>query len=388
MKFFSYLLLSYIIKYIITEEYCDKDKSCETCTFCGKDTNDYCSCNFNNTYCLKLDNKSVYFSSDFLLNYDGCLTNNEKEGICGASNISINDGQTVTINFKSVSEENFVCYYSIKGKREKNKFTVKINKDENENASFDLYIITYELNSSKIMTSVSDSAFKSSLEIIKSNIEKISIYLNVREGINLDKISLNFLYNEFKEDKTDDTTTTVKKSKSSSSNTKLIIGILVGAGGLIIIAIVITILCLKFRKKKRLNSLNNNSVVNTINNSTLNPEFKSVINSNKQKLDSMFEMELTPKIFKKSNISNDCYNCTICMENFIDNSSVIITTKCNHNFHEKCFKNWAYKNIVCPKCPNCNDLILGPLDNNLQNITIPSSIDYTIQTNKNPNTTA
>ena len=69
MKFFSYLLLSYIIKYIITEEYCDKDKSCETCTFCGKDTNDYCSCNFNNTYCLKLDNKSVYFSSDFFLFY-------------------------------------------------------------------------------------------------------------------------------------------------------------------------------------------------------------------------------------------------------------------------------------------------------------------------------
>jgi hypothetical protein len=81
-------------------------------------------------------------------------------------------------------------------------------------------------------------------------------------------------------------------------------------------------------------------------------------------------------------------NCTICMENFIENKSVIVTTKCNHSFHQKCFKNWAYKNIICPKCPNCNNLILGPQDSAFQNITIPSSMDYTIQTMQtNQNTT-
>ena len=67
------------------------------------------------------------------------------------------------------------------------------------------------------------------------------------------------------------------------------------------------------------------------------------------------------------------------MEDFIDNSSIVITTKCGHTFHQKCFKNWAYKNILCPRCPNCNYLILGPESEiNLQNISIPA--EYSLQT--------
>ena len=114
---------------------------------------------------------------------------------------------------------------------------------------------------------------------------------------------------------------------------------------------------------------------------TLTPQYMSLINANKEKLDLMFKNELIPKIYNKNNVTNDCYNCTICMENFVDNSSKIVTTKCNHSFHEKCFKNWAFKNIINPKCPNCNYLILGPQDSNFQNITIPSSLDFTMQTN-------
>ena len=41
------------------------------------------------------------------------------------------------------------------------------------------------------------------------------------------------------------------------------------------------------------------------------------------------------------------------MENFIDNSSVIITTKCNHNFHKNCtIKEKTDSGIeeICPIC--------------------------------------
>ena len=75
------------------------------------------------------------------------------------------------------------------------------------------------------------------------------------------------------------------------------------------------------------------------------------------------------------------------MEKLMDNTSIIIITKCNQSFHEKCFKNWVYKNIICPKCPNCNYLLLGPVDPNFQNLTISSYNDYTIQTNAIMNTT-
>ena len=48
----------------------------------------------------------------------------------------------------------------------------------------------------------------------------------------------------------------------------------------------------------------------------------------------------------------------ILMNIFINNSKLIITTKCNHTFHSKCIKNYIYKNLICPKCPICNYIFL------------------------------
>ena len=186
------------------------------------------------------------------------------------------------------------------------------------------------------------------------------------------------------------------KSSNSSSNTGLIIGIIIGIVALIIIIIVGVCVYFHYKKKAKLrasttSNTNNNTNQNiiTISNSNydMNPQLlTSAINHNKQQLEQLFNTELIPTIYKKNKVTNDSYNCTICMENFVENKSIIVTTKCKHSFHQKCFKNWAYKNIMCPKCPNCNYLILGPQDSAFQNITIPSSMDYTIQTNQNTTT--
>ena len=69
--------------------------------------------------------------------------------------------------------------------------------------------------------------------------------------------------------------------------------------------------------------------------------------------------ELNVKLYDK-NIIKDCLKCTICDKDFIDNLSLVITSKCGHTFHEKCFKNYIYKDIICPKCPICNSLLLKP----------------------------
>jgi hypothetical protein len=377
MSVFLFLYFLNIIYYSLNQDssYCDLDHYCDSCTFCGEDTNDYCSCNFYNSYCIISETNKADFSTDFILNYDGCLTNNENVDICGSSVVSVSNGQTKTINFQSTSESDFVCYYSIKGSSNSNKMVITIKNAGSQQQDFDLYIITYEQNASPTVTMLSNSYVTSSFEITKSNIGKISIYFDVGEGSNLDKISLSFLYNE-----SNDGTTTVSTTKSSGgSNTGLIIGIIVGIVALIIIIIVSIILYKKCKRKKRKDKNTNNNL--TLDNTTLNPQYMSVVNSNKEKLDLMFKNELIPSIYNKNNVINDCYNCTICMENFIDNSSIIVTTKCNHSFHEKCFKNWVFKNIICPKCPNCNYLFLGPQDSNLQNITMPSNLDFTVQTN-------
>ena len=53
--------------------------------------------------------------------------------------------------------------------------------------------------------------------------------------------------------------------------------------------------------------------------------------------------------------------CCICTEDDYDNSNIInfksyYITKCNHNFHYGCIKNWCIHNNSCPICREDNIL--------------------------------
>ena len=95
---------------------------------------------------------------------------------------------------------------------------------------------------------------------------------------------------------------------------------------------------------------------------------------NKEKADNL----LKEYILYDKNLINNCPKCTICEKDFIDYSTIVITTKCNHTFHHICFKNIIYTNIICPKCPKCNKSLFDS-DNELhtQNNTI--IFDQTVQ---------
>ncbi len=51
--------------------------------------------------------------------------------------------------------------------------------------------------------------------------------------------------------------------------------------------------------------------------------------------------------------SNDEENllneCCICLEKY-EKNEIIMELACNHNFHEKCIKEWMNKNNNCPQC--------------------------------------
>lgn len=390
MNVLFYLFITNLATFIISQNitYCDLTKRCDSCTICGQDTKNYCSCNFYNSYCINSETLASEFSKDFLLNYDGCLSSNgNNQGICGSSDLSLINGETKIINYKSTSNTNFLCYYSFGGSKvNNNRIVITLSKNEDSEQKFDLYIITYPVNGSASVTMLSDSILNNNpIELEKVNFEKMSIYFDIEDANNLDKISLSFLYKDYSSDNNDSTKkTTIKSSNSSSNNTGIIVGIIIGIVALIII--ITTFIILYRRNKKKKSKIINNSNL-TSNNLNQNPDLMSLINMNKEKLDAMFRTEFIPRTYNEKNVTNDCYNCTICMEKFIDNSSIIITTKCNHSFHEKCFKNWVYKNIISPKCPNCNYLFLGPADPVFQNVTLSSFNDFTIQSNVNANKT-
>ena len=381
---------------ILTDEnqkYCNLEINCKSCIYCGSINNDYCSCNFYNIYCLDESSNTSKFSKNFLTNFDGCITNNGyMENICGQSNINLENGETKTINFKSTNTVNFLCYYNFKNIDSNNKqMGIAIRKKGNQTPDFNLYYIIYNnnnMNNTVVTSTNSILNDRDYYEFILYNADKISLYLDIKNPKYLDEISLSFFFEDRKKDNIPTTTpsTNVFRKSSSSSNTGLIIGIIIGGIALIGGIITATILFNKNKNKIKRKPSVNNSVVN-IDNSNINnyTEYNNIVNKNKEKMDNLFKTELLPKKYNKYNSNNDYSNCTICMEDFIDNQSNVITSKCGHTFHQKCFKNWVYKNIICPKCPNCNYLILGPESNiSIGNISMPSTINnYNYQSGGN-----
>ena len=383
---FFLLILLLIFDYSFGQigNYCNLSNHCSNCTICGSDNGNYCSCNFYNSYCVNEGSSASSFLNDFIIKYDGCLKDNgNMESICGASDISIKDGENKTITFKSTDSSNFICYYNIKKSEiNNNKMTITLRKDGLESPKFDLYLIRYNSNNETKITSLSDTVLKNYIQLEDSDCQRISVYFDIEDAQNLEKISLNFLDNKENNQETPTTNPYIGRSpskSSSSSKTGLIIGLVIGAIVLVIGVILAIVLAKKFSSKSEETVIVPTTNAN-LNNTTMNnySEYYRIVNTNKDKVDSLFKTELSSKIYNKNNTVNECYNCTICMEDFIDNKSIVITTKCGHTFHQKCLQNWIYKNIICPKCPNCNYLILGAESNiNLENITIPTTFNDT-----------
>ena len=75
----------------------------------------------------------------------------------------------------------------------------------------------------------------------------------------------------------------------------------------------------------------------------------------KKIFDEIFNNKMSTKIYKKNISINNCCKCAVCKDDFVDNYSTIITTKCNHIFHRKCIKANTYRDLrIYPKCPICN----------------------------------
>ena len=63
----------------------------------------------------------------------------------------------------------------------------------------------------------------------------------------------------------------------------------------------------------------------------------------------------------KFRILKEAKICSICIERIKLKSRVSITS-CNHIFHYDCLSTWLNKNILEPKCPNCNSNLIDDVD--------------------------
>ena len=83
----------------------------------------------------------------------------------------------------------------------------------------------------------------------------------------------------------------------------------------------------------------------------------SITEVNRQKIKELLENELAPIKYNRNlgfKDGNACTVCTICIEDFKVDISKVSVTPCQHVFHFKCLNDWLMKNLLHPKCPNCN----------------------------------
>ena len=59
------------------------------------------------------------------------------------------------------------------------------------------------------------------------------------------------------------------------------------------------------------------------------------------------------KYLKKYNV-NETTACSICLEEFVENKSLVSITPCLHIFHYNCLKNWLFSENSNCQCPYCN----------------------------------
>lgn len=370
-SFLIYIIISYSFEQ--NQSICDFNNYCSDCKICGSDTNNYCSCNFENSHCKNKSDNTVVFLSDFLMYYDGCISNANTLDICGESNININIGDNKTIYFQNYSGPNdVICYYNIKKiVNNNNDILITIRKRGNQNLLFNAYFVVYYNNEKIKISSLNNLLLYSNVyQIDEELVQKISLYIEIMNGKNINDLSISFSI---------ENKPVIKITYEKNSNKKnrdIFLGVTIASVGLLIIVIIIACIIRYYRNKSNTNILPNNNI-NKIQQNSLEKR----ININKKEMNHLLETELIPTKYYKKNVINDCYKCTICLEEFKENKSIIITTKCGHSFHLKCFKNWTFKNILFPKCPNCNHPILKNQNNSPVNITNLSLAPSNINTN-------
>lgn len=142
-------------------------------------------------------------------------------------------------------------------------------------------------------------------------------------------------------------------SLSSPANIGLFVSI-----GVLIIAIISCSICVYKCKRIIVRNANirNNERRTQIQTSRANIQQddseENIKSKNKILLEKLFDSELKSQKYTDS-LNEFKSSCTICIESFNEESLVAVLF-CKHIFHFECLKDWVNKNLIHPKCPNCN----------------------------------
>ena len=335
-----------------TLEYCDVQKYCEDCTFCGNGTNNYTLCSYYHLFCfLTYDN--IFFQESFLTKYSTFFRDIPKANeFCGKANYNldsvVDSFSIINKSNKDIKNSNINhCNYEINNTQYFNNYEgtanliirFKTNNTKNNNLKLIFNILLRDSRSEKSKQKIINELdlIKEDYELILYNYDSIIIlldfYIDNETNSNIEE------YLEIKID-------IDNQNIINNSLKKIKITVIFSVFVIFIIKIII-IVYYRHKKKK--------DVIRTQNEFRQQEKYKN--NLKVEKINKLFENKLIPKEFNESDIAYDCTECAICIEKFI-NKCLIYITPCKHIFHFECLCKFIEstkeneKPII--KCPLCN----------------------------------
>ena len=354
-------------------EYCEANKNCNDCVFCGEGIKDYNLCSYYNLFCTKKIANYIIFQESYLTNYSAFFRNipNANE-FCGQETYTINSliGPFSIINksIKNIKNSNiYHCNYEIYNNRYYYNYIdlanliikFKTNKLEKNNLKFILNIIikNSRLSSTKLIIIHEEDLIKEYYDLSLYNYDTIIILLDFYIDGEINENIEEYLEIRINTD-----------NKSVKKRNRLTTIVLIIVFSFLAVSIIAIIIFACYQSKRSRN-------------------IKLKRKKTEAKINKLFETTLIPEEFNENEITNNCTECTICIEKFVD-KCLICNTPCKHIFHFECLKKFVEtakgKQKIVIKCPLCNYDFLEEKNNDkkLKVINIVNNVNNKINNNR------
>ena len=362
------IIIIILFEFINTQSLCEFN-DCFNCSLCG--TEQICNCEWSpiNKVC-RTDRVKLPFN----YNYDyffSCYDDNSlriQKYYCGNSNIKLNDQNTAEINMienkGKYGAQNLFCEYIY------DQATVSSNINYNILITISPLVIDYIKISLSIINNdnkIDRKNINYKFEENYKNVKKIKIQIYFEQQLSSNPFSIKII------------------KKESKNNYKIYISIGIILLACIICGIIIYCVSKKASENARMRQEMYLRMARASQRRRLEENFSrlppsssrdpsssseseiSIQEINTKKIENLLKTILSPiKYYKHlgDKDGNPCTVCTICIEEFKVDKSKVSITPCQHIFHYECLRDWLMKNVLNPKCPNCNYNLLQELEKN------------------------
>ena len=340
---FLVILLLISINFIKSQTYCTSSINCDSCEFCGYFSKIYNECSYENSFCYDKNSQNYNYNFEIEDEYSNYFRSKSlMDSFCGQRDIDLDSMKKSFKIFYSesytYSDNSYHCDYKITNqyyfdnKKDKASINFEIKpslNDEKKKFKFNIFII-YKMLDSIIYYNYQDNHIRSQNLMI--SLDKVSDFHILIDFINPTEDTGNI--EEYFQ---------IKLLTNNRSKKEKILIIVFSIIFVLLLSLIIFYIIIKIRKENILKERMKKELI----------EKEETIKKNTKLIKELFQNELKPKLLTKNLIVNDCENCTICLEKFIFDKSIVCITTCKHIFHYNCLKNWIETEILNPQCPNC-----------------------------------